>query len=82
MEVPAHLRDAHYAGAAREGWGVEYRYPHSYPGGWVDQQYLPDAAPAAPYFVPSPYGREAALVEQWRRRTNRADQDEPPAKLE
>ncbi len=41
-EVPAHLRDAHYRGAAKLGHGEGYEYPHDDPGGWVDQQYLPD----------------------------------------
>lgn len=40
--VPEHLRDAHYPGAAKLGNGLEYKYPHNYPGNWVEQQYLPD----------------------------------------
>ncbi len=31
VEVPAHLRDAHYASAASLGHGEEYRYAHDYP---------------------------------------------------
>jgi putative ATPase len=41
-EVPLHLRDSHYRGAAKLGHGVEYKYPHDFPGHWVEQQYLPD----------------------------------------
>ena len=41
-EVPAHLRDAHYQGAAALGHGADYEYPHDHDDGWVDQQYLPD----------------------------------------
>ncbi|WP_276352757.1 replication-associated recombination protein A [Cohnella caldifontis] len=40
-EVPLHLRDAHYGGAQKLGH-VGYRYPHDYPGHYVEQQYLPD----------------------------------------
>jgi putative ATPase len=40
--VPAHLRDAHYPGAARLGHGDGYVYPHDEAGGWVEQQYRPD----------------------------------------
>ena len=40
--VPAHLRDAHYPGAAKLGHGAGYVYPHDEPEGWVDQQYRPD----------------------------------------
>ncbi len=81
-DVPAHLRDASYASAAKLGHGTEYRYAHDYPGGWVDQQYLPDRYVDATFFEPSPYGREGPLVEQWRRRTSRSHQDEPPAPVE
>ena len=40
-DVPDHLKDAHYSGAAKLGRGMGYRYPHDY-GGYVTQQYLPD----------------------------------------
>ncbi len=40
--VPAHLRDAHYPGAAKLGHGDGYVYPHDEPDGWVEQQYRPD----------------------------------------
>ncbi len=40
--VPDHLKDSHYAGAQKLGHGLNYRYPHDYPEGWVEQQYLPD----------------------------------------
>ncbi|CAI2718513.1 replication-associated recombination protein A [Nitrospina watsonii] len=39
--VPDHLKDAHYRDAKKYGYGVEYKYPHDYPGGHVDQEYLP-----------------------------------------
>jgi putative ATPase len=38
--VPPHLQDAHYPGAARLGRGKGYRYPHDYPGHFVEQVYL------------------------------------------
>jgi putative ATPase len=41
MPVPEHLRDASYKGAARLGHGKGYKYPHDYPGHWVEQEYLP-----------------------------------------
>ena len=41
-DVPNHLKDSHYAGAAKMGLGVGYIYPHDYPEGSVKQQYLPD----------------------------------------
>lgn len=66
--VPAHLRDAHYTGAEQLGHGTAYRYAHNYPGGWVDQQYLPDELANDRYYRPRPYGEEHALAVQWNKR--------------
>jgi putative ATPase len=82
VEVPAHLRDASYRSASKLGHGTEYRYAHDYPGGWVDQQYLPDRYVDTTIFDPSTYGKEGPLVEQWRSRTSPSHQDEPPAPVE
>lgn len=38
LEVPNHLKDAHFQGAKDLGRGVGYKYPHDY-GGYVEQQY-------------------------------------------
>ncbi|MEI6854904.1 MAG: replication-associated recombination protein A [Acidimicrobiaceae bacterium] len=75
IEVPDHLRDGHYRGAREIGFGTNYQYPHDFDNGWVDQQYLPDGQKGARFFDPSFYGREQALVEQWRRRTGQTDTD-------
>src|SRR6267154_1327212 len=37
--VPAHLRDAHYAGAGKVGHGQGYLYPHDFADGIVTQRY-------------------------------------------
>lgn len=50
--VPEHLKDSHYAGAQKLGHGLDYRYPHDYPGGWVEQQYLPDLVKTKRYYQP------------------------------
>ncbi len=55
--VPKHLRDANYPGAKALGHGLDYKYPHSY-GGWVAQQYLPDALKGASYYHPSGNGQD------------------------
>jgi putative ATPase len=68
-EVPAHLRDGHYRGAAGIGRGVGYRYPHDAPEGWVPQQYRPAALEDHVYYEPSSHGAEAALAARlWRLR--------------
>lgn len=37
-EVPPHLKDAHFAGAAKLERGIGYKYPHDF-GGWTEQKY-------------------------------------------
>ena len=56
--VPVHLRDTHYKGAAKLGYGVEYKYPHDFPGHYVEQDYAPLEARGMPYYVPSEQGFE------------------------
>ena len=60
--VPAHLRDAHYAGASKLGHGEGYRYPHDYEGAWVAQRYMPEGFDAVRYYEPSSRGREEQLA--------------------
>ena len=57
-EVPLHLRDTHYKGADKLGFGIGYRYPHDFPGHYVEQQYAPPDAQGLPYYVPSQQGFE------------------------
>ncbi len=59
--VPQHLRDAHYPGAKVLGHGAGYKYPHDYPGGWVQQQYMPDELAGRKYYFPKNIGAEKAL---------------------
>lgn len=59
--VPKHLRDAHYQGAKVLGHGAGYKYPHDYPGGWVNQQYMPDELVGRKYYFPKDSGAEKEL---------------------
>ncbi|MGD6967277.1 replication-associated recombination protein A [Rossellomorea vietnamensis] len=63
-EVPAHLKDAHYAGAKELGRGIEYKFPHDYPSGWVKQQYLPDVLKNARYYEPKDTGKFESAISQ------------------
>jgi len=65
--VPPHLRDAHYAGAAKLGHGDSYRYSHDAPFGIAEQQYAPDVVADAEYYQPTTLGAEAAVKERWER---------------
>jgi len=62
--VPPHLRDGHYAGAARLGNAIGYRYPHDVPDGVLTQQYPPDELVGRDYYQPAGRGAERALAER------------------
>jgi putative ATPase len=62
--VPAHLRDAHYAGAAKVGHGSGYAYPHDDPRGVVTQQYPPDDVVGRDYYRPTGHGAERAVADR------------------
>ena len=61
--VPAHLKDAHYGGAAKLGHGTGYQYAHDYPGHYVRQQYLPDEIKDARFYEPGELGYEKQIRE-------------------
>ena len=61
LPVPRHLRDTHYRGAARLGHGQDYKYAHTFEGGFVEQDYL---GVEKHYYEPTDRGQEAA----WRER--------------
>ncbi len=64
--VPAHLRDAHYAGAQRLGHGDGYAYPHDVAEGIVAQQYAPDVVNGRTYYEPTTHGMETRFSERSR----------------
>ncbi|WP_300610376.1 replication-associated recombination protein A [Trebonia sp.] len=64
--VPAHLRDAHYAGAKRLGHGDGYVYPHDLPEGIAAQQYAPDVVTGRTYYEPTDHGMENRFSERSR----------------
>lgn len=51
-EVPMHIRNAPIEDMKKEGYNVGYKYPHNFPGGIVEQQYLPDEIKDKKYFIP------------------------------
>ena len=72
--VPLHLRDKsdRFHGPLREhyrrtmGEHEKYRYPHDYPEGWVEQQYLPDGVEGG-WFRPKGHGYEKTILRRLRR---------------
>jgi pimeloyl-ACP methyl ester carboxylesterase len=65
-EIPEHLRDGHYEGAQKLGHAQGYLYAHEF-GGWVKQQYLPDAIKNATYYEFGKNKTEQAALEFRRR---------------
>ncbi|MCI5604958.1 MAG: replication-associated recombination protein A [Clostridia bacterium] len=49
-DIPAHLKDSHYAGSRDLGHGTDYKYPHSYPNHYTEQQYLPNNIKNSRYY--------------------------------
>ncbi|HVO42167.1 MAG TPA: replication-associated recombination protein A [Aggregatilineales bacterium] len=67
--VPLHLRDSTSNAAQarhenRESYSDQYKYPHNYPGAWVDQQYLPDGMERPGWYVAKQIGYEAEIYQR------------------
>lgn len=60
-EVPMHLRDSHYSGSEKLGRGINYKYPHDYPGHYTPQQYLPTDLLGTHFYNPTDLGDEARI---------------------
>lgn len=65
-EVPYHLKDSHYKGAEKLGHGQGYKYPHSYPNHYVEQQYLPDKIKNRRYYTYGDNKLEQANENYWK----------------
>ena len=50
--IPMHIRNAPAEGMKDFGYGQGYKYPHDYPGHYVEQQYLPDKMVGTRYYIP------------------------------
>lgn len=70
-DVPSYLRDRHRPGSDEYG---AYLYPHAYPSGWVDQQYLPDGLERGCFYHPTERGWEAFRMDATRRDRKRFEQ--------
>jgi putative ATPase len=65
LDVPPHLRDAHYRGASDLGHGAGYDYPHDHASGFAPAQtYLPDTLVGRVLYQPSRHGHEAAVADR------------------
>ena len=49
--IPMHIRNAPAEGMEQFGYHEGYKYPHDYPGHYVEQQYLPDKMVGTKYYI-------------------------------
>lgn len=78
--VPVHLMDSS-RDAKGFGHGQGYQYPHSFPGHFIPQQYLPASLLGTHFYDPSKQGYEkqaAERVGKWRKAQAQALGIEPP----
>ncbi|MBD7913290.1 AAA family ATPase, partial [Clostridium sp. Sa3CVN1] len=63
-DIPMHLKDAHYSGAA--SLGVEgYKYPHDYPNHYIKQDYLPKELRGKKYYECQNNKFEDSIKKYW-----------------
>lgn len=62
LPVPLHLRNAPTALMKQMGYGADYKYPHDFPGHFVEQQYLPDGLTGTRFWTPAPNPTETRLA--------------------
>ncbi len=63
--IPRQLQNKHYDSAEVEKKGQFYKYPHDYPGRWVEQQYLPDILKDTQYYEYGDNKNEQAFRAYW-----------------
>ncbi len=66
LPVPLHLRNAPTQLMKELNYGAEYRYAHDFPGHFVKQQYLPDAAQEKRFWIPQHSPTEERIAETMR----------------
>ena len=64
-DIPRHLQNKHFDGEDAEIKGQHYKYPHSYPMHYVNQQYLPDNIKNKKYYKFGDNKTEQNFKEYW-----------------
>lgn len=69
--VPLHLRNAPTKLMKDLNYGQDYKYPHDYPGNFVEQPYLPEELKDKKFYQPQQNAQEVKILERlkawWRR---------------
>ena len=61
--VPAYLKDNTFGDAKTKAQSANYKYPHNYAEGYVEQQYLPEKLKDRVYYIPKDIGFEKTVKE-------------------
>ena len=64
LPVPLHLRNAPTKLMKEMGYGADYKYPHSYPGNFVEQDYLPHEISDKKFWNACQNPQEARMTER------------------
>lgn len=69
--VPLHLRNAPTKLMKDLNYGQDYKFPHDYPGNFVEQPYLPDELKEKKFYQPQQNAQEVKILERlkawWRK---------------
>ena len=69
--VPLHLRNAPTKLMKDLNYGLDYKYPHDYPGNFVEQPYLPEELKGKKFYQPQQNAQEVKILERlkawWRK---------------
>jgi putative ATPase len=60
--VPLHIRNAPTSLMKKLGYSKGYLYPHNYPQGWVEQEYLPEKIKNSSFYRPTERGFEKEIL--------------------
>ena len=69
--IPPYLKDNSFGSKEDKANGANYKYPHNY-GGYVEQQYLPNALKDKIYYTPGENGYEKEVKEIRKRKGKKA----------
>lgn len=64
LPVPLHLRNPVTKLMERLGYGKNYKYPHDFKEGFVNQDYLPESLKDKKFYFPTEFGLEKFLKER------------------
>ncbi len=72
ISIPLHLRNAPTDLMKKQGYGLDYKYPHDFPQHFIKETYLPEKLKDKIYYNPTDLGREKSLrerlVQLWEKR--------------